>query len=82
MKEIGSPEVDFTSFEGYLAALVLVEGLMHAGRTPTREGMIKAMESFRNVKMAGFAITFTPTSHEGSRFTDLSFIGSGRKFVH
>lgn len=82
MKELGSPELDFTSFEGYLAALVLVEGLMHAGRLPTRESMITAMESFRDVRLAGYSINFTPTSHEGSRFTDLTFIAKGRKFVH
>ena len=35
----------FVSLEGFVDAMVLVEGLKRAGKDPTREGLIKALES-------------------------------------
>lgn len=33
-------------------------------------------------ELGGFNITFGPNDHEGSRFTDLSIIGPGNRFIH
>ena len=81
MKEAGHKDFDFSSMEGYLAARVLVEGLKRAGRKPTREGLTEALESLRDWDVGGFIVNYGPKNHEGSRYTDLTMIGKGGRFV-
>lgn len=81
MSEAGQKDHDFSSLEGFLAARVLVEGLRRAGRNPTRAGLVTALESLRNHDMGGFTVNYTPENHEGSRFTDLTIIGRGGRFM-
>jgi branched-chain amino acid transport system substrate-binding protein len=81
MAEAKEPDFDFSSLEGFLAAKILVEGLKRAGRNPTREGLVNALETLREFDLGGFIVNYSPTSHEGSRFTDLTIIGKGGKFI-
>jgi branched-chain amino acid transport system substrate-binding protein len=74
-------DYSFTSLEGFLSAKVLVEGLRRAGNDLTREKFITAMESMRDVDVGGYLITFTPTSHSGSRFVELTVIGKDERFL-
>jgi branched-chain amino acid transport system substrate-binding protein len=74
-------EYSFTTFEGFLAAKVLVEGLRRAGNDLTRERFITAMESFRDVDLGGFWVTFTPSNHNGSKFVELTVIGKDERFM-
>jgi hypothetical protein len=60
MKGISGPEVDFTSFEGYLAALNWWRPDARRPHAHAR-GHDQGHGVVRNVKMAGL-ITFTPTS--------------------
>lgn len=83
MRQSGQKSFDFTSMEGYLTARVLVEGLQYAGKTPTREGLINALESFKEMNFGGFTISYSNKDHMGSNFTDLSIIArGGNKFMH
>jgi ABC-type branched-subunit amino acid transport system substrate-binding protein len=82
MKEAGQTELDFSSMEGYLIAKVFVEGLKRAGRNLTREGLITALESMKDVNLGGFEISYSPRDHSGSRYTDLTIIGRDGRFVH
>jgi branched-chain amino acid transport system substrate-binding protein len=70
----------YTAMEGYVTAKVLVEGLRRAGKNPTREGLIHALESLREYDMGGFVVGFSPTNHSGSSFIDITIIGKDRKF--
>ena len=82
MTETGHKDFDFSSMEGFLAAKVFTEGLRRAGgKTLTRESFITALESMRDLNMGGFTVNYAPKSHEGSRFTDLTIIGRGGKFM-
>jgi branched-chain amino acid transport system substrate-binding protein len=74
-------DYSFTSLEGFLSAKVLVEGLRRTGSDLTREKFITAMESMRDVDVGGFLVTFTPTSHSGSRFVELTVIGKDERFL-
>lgn len=74
-------EPGFGTLEGYLAAKVMVEGLRRAGRRPDREGFVKAMESMSDYDLGGFRVEYSPESHSGSRFVDLTIISRGEKFV-
>jgi len=82
MKDLGQNEFDFSSMEGYLTARVLVEGLRRAGRALTRESLINALESMHDVNLGGFTVNYSAKDHQGSSFTDLSFVGRGGKFMH
>jgi len=74
-------DYSFTSLEGFIAAKVLVEGLRRTGTDLTREKFITAMEGMHDVDIGGFLITFTPTSHSGSRFVELTVIGKDERFL-
>jgi hypothetical protein len=60
---------------------VFAEGLRRAGKGLTRESLVTALESMRDYNMGGFTVNYSPQSHEGSRFTDLTIIGRGGKFM-
>lgn len=81
MTEAGQKEFDFSSMEGFLAAKVLTEGLRRTGKTITRESLMTALEGVRDLNMGGFTINYGPKDHEGSRYTDLTIIGRGGKFM-
>ncbi len=82
MTEAGNKDFDFSSVKGFLAAKVLSEGLRRVGgKGLTREGLITALESIRDYNMGGFTINYSAKSHEGSRYTDLTTIGRGVKFI-
>jgi ABC-type branched-subunit amino acid transport system substrate-binding protein len=66
--------------EGFLTAKVMVEGLRRAGKNLTRENLIDAMEKMQDVDLGGFFVTYSPKSHAGSKFVDLTIITRGGKF--
>ena len=81
MRAIGQQSFDVSSFEGYLAAKVLTEGLRRTGRYLTREGLIDSLETMRDYNMGGFSVNYSPTSHAGSTYSELAIIAPGGKFV-
>jgi hypothetical protein len=81
MTQSGHADFDFSSMEGFLSARILVEGLRRAGRGLTRDGLVASLETLRNFDMGGFTVNYTPESHEGSRYTDLTLISKGGRFV-
>ena len=82
MKLANSSQASFTSLEGYIAARVLVEGLRRAGKDLTRDRLIAALETLNYTDIGGFVVNFTPESHNGSVFVDLTMIGRDKSFVH
>ncbi len=58
----------FSSFEGFLIAMTVVEGLKRAGKDLTREKFVQALESLHDVDMglgSKFKLSFSPTNHDG-----------------
>jgi len=74
-------EPGFGTLEGYIAAKVTVEGLKRAGKNLNRETFTKAMESMNPHDVGGFKVSFSPESHNASRFVDLTIISKDQKFV-
>ena len=64
-----------------IAAKVLTEGLRRAGKDPTREKFVAAMESMSNYEIGGFAVRFAADNHNGSQYVDLSMIGRDGRFI-
>jgi len=73
--------VSNAGMEGYMSAKVLVEGLRRAGPDPTREKLVAALESMRNYDLGGLLIHYSPTSHAGASFVEMSIISSTGKLI-
>jgi branched-chain amino acid transport system substrate-binding protein len=74
-------ELTPSMLEGFAAAKVLVEALRRAGPEPTREKIQRALDNFKPYDLGGkLMIEFTPTSHTGLKYADLSIIGFDGKF--
>jgi ABC-type branched-subunit amino acid transport system substrate-binding protein len=74
---------DFASLEGYIAARVLIRALELAGPNPTRAGLIKSLESMRNLDLGDYQLNFSETNHNGSSFAQLTFlIGEQGAYIH
>lgn len=69
-----SAKPNYTSFEGYIAARVLVEGLRRAGKGATREKFVAALESISDLDLGGYTVSFSPKNHSGSRFADIGIV--------
>jgi ABC-type branched-subunit amino acid transport system substrate-binding protein len=83
LKEAGIDKPNFSSLEGFIAAKVFVEGLRRAGPHPTREKLIAALETINRSNFdIGFDVRFSPTSHSGSMFVEMTAITKGARFMH
>ncbi|MCU6432356.1 ABC transporter substrate-binding protein [Undibacterium sp. Jales W-56] len=71
----------YAAMEGFVAAKVMVEGLRRAGRTLTREGLIRALESMRRYDIGGVMLGYSEKDHSGSGFVELTMIGKDGKFL-
>ena len=74
-------EANFSSLEGFISAKVMVEGLRRAGKSLTRESLIRALESMDPYDVGGFKVSYSPQDHRGSRYVDLTIISRDQKFV-
>jgi ABC-type branched-subunit amino acid transport system substrate-binding protein len=77
----GHKDYNFSAMEGFLTAKVMVEALRRAGRNPTREGLVDALERMQDVDLGGFYVSYSPKNHAGSKFVDLTIIGRNGKFL-
>ena len=73
LKAAGINDFSYTSLEGYIAAKVLVEALRRGGDA-SREALVKALESLRNVDVGGFNVSFGPDNHNASTFVELTVL--------
>jgi branched-chain amino acid transport system substrate-binding protein len=64
MKAAGSPDADYTSLEGYLDAVVLVEAMRKAGPDLTRASLLTAFENLQTV-VGGVKVEYSPKNHQG-----------------
>ena len=67
-KYMPSTRPSFVSLEGFVDAMVMVEGLKKAGKEPTREGLIQAIESLHDFDMElgpQLKLNYSAKSHKG-----------------
>jgi branched-chain amino acid transport system substrate-binding protein len=79
-KQLGKKDYSFTSLESYIAAKVTVEALRRAGPKLTRAGFVQALEGMKSFDTGGYVVGFSPASHNGSSFVELTVIGHDQKF--
>lgn len=57
----------FVALEGWLVGRLFLEGLQRAGKTPTTDSVIEALESIRALDLGiGVPLTFSPSEHQAS----------------
>ena len=80
-KAKGLPGVSPAMMEGYASAKVLVEGLRRAGPKVTRESVTAALNTLNGFDLGGMKVSYSPGSHTGLGYAELSIIGADGKFV-
>ena len=73
--------VNYTSFEEFVGAKVLVEGLRRAGPNPTRAKVVKALESINNYDTGGITVSYSASNRIGSRFVEVTVVGNSGKLM-
>jgi ABC-type branched-subunit amino acid transport system substrate-binding protein len=81
-KSLGKKDYSFTSLESYIGAKVLVEAIRRAGANPTREGLLKTLDSMQNFNVGGYLVDFSPSNHNGSRYVELTAISKAGRFAY
>lgn len=72
---------NFVSLEGFVDALVLVEGLKRAGKEPTREGLIRGIESIHEMDIGlgpQLKLDYSAKDHKGFDHVILTIVRGGR----
>jgi len=77
----GKAEPSYVSLEGFIAAKVFVEGVKRAGKDLTREKLIGAMEGMHSYDTGGYAVSFGPNDHNGSKFVELTVLRRDGKIM-
>lgn len=80
-KHAPGAEINYTNFEEFLGAKVLIEGLRRAGPNPTRAGVIKALEALNPYDLGGVVVSYGPNNRIGSRFVEVTVISSSGKLL-
>lgn len=73
--------VNYTSFEEFVGAKVLVEGLRRAGPNPTRAKVVKALESMGSYDTGGITVSYSASNRIGSRFVEVTVVSSSGKLM-
>ena len=74
-------EINYTNFEQFLGAKVLVEALRRAGPAPSRAKVVKALESLQNFDLGGITLSYSPTNRIGSRYVEVTVIGRNGRLM-
>ena len=71
--------INFSSFEGYLAAKMFADGLSRAGSRITRESFIAGLEAIGRSDYGGFQVSLSNQDHVASSFVEKSMLmGDGK----
>jgi branched-chain amino acid transport system substrate-binding protein len=76
---IDAARANFSSMEGYVTAKVVIDGLQRASSANTKitpRDVAIAIQSMERVDVGGFMVAFGKNNNEGSRYVDLSIIGT------
>jgi ABC-type branched-subunit amino acid transport system substrate-binding protein len=76
-----APPISYSSFEGFVAAKLLVDGLRRAGPNLTRTNFAAAMEGLQEHDLGGMFIRFSGADHTGSDFVELTMISRDGKYI-
>ncbi|MFH1152438.1 MAG: ABC transporter substrate-binding protein [Pseudomonadota bacterium] len=70
-------DIDYSSFEGYVAGRLFCHIAQGLTAPPTRESFIAALENARSFNLGGIAMEFGPLDHQGMNQTYLILLQNG-----
>jgi len=70
------------SFEGYIAARILVEGIRRAGPNVTGPSVKAGLEKLRNFDLGGLVMNYGPADHVALRFQDIGVLRSNGRLAY
>ena len=59
----------------------MIEAIKRSGKDLTREKLVQTLEGMSNYDVGGFRVSFSPNERAGSRFVDLTVVGSGGRVL-
>lgn len=68
--------VSYSMMEGFIAAKVISQAVRSQGKSPSRKGMIAALDGMSHFDLGGHMISFSPASRSGSSRVELSIISA------
>ena len=72
-------DINYSSFEGYLAAKMFTDGLSRSGGKASRESLINGLEAIGSADYGGFQLSLSSRDHVASSFVEKSMLmGDGR----
>lgn len=74
----GGDKLGFVNFEGCITAKVMVVALEAAGKTPTRKGLVEAMQGMKSFDLGGMTLGFSADNHQASSTVFLTQIQGGK----
>ncbi len=80
-KSRGSSDFTHLGLWGHVSARMMVEALRKTGRDLTRERLMDAIESIKNMDLGNYVVEFGPDKHHGSRFADITLLNRNGKLV-
>ncbi len=80
MKAANLPEGGYPGLEGYVAARIMVEALVRAGREPTREKLLAGLRNMKQYDAGGDFVTFNDRN-VGRNFVELTLVGRDGRFL-
>jgi len=72
-----SARIGGSSFEGWINAQVMLEGLRRAGKDLTRESLRAGLAGLQRFDLGGFMINYAKEPFVGSRYIDMAIFGAG-----
>ena len=81
MQGVKSTNCSCYGIEAYITAKVMVEAIKRSGKDLTREKLVQTLEGMSNFDLGGFRVSFTANERAGSRFVDLTVVGSGGRVL-
>lgn len=74
-----SVNINYSSFEGYLAAKMFADGLSRAGSRVSRESLVSGLEAIGRSDYGGFQVSLSSQDHVASSFVEQSMLmGDGK----
>ena len=82
MKQYAPNEpLSFSTLEGFVVGKITVEALKRASPKPTREKVLKALNSMGELDLGGVYVNYTPKARNGWGGVDLTVIGANGKLL-
>ena len=82
MKQYAPDEpLSFSTLEGFVVGKITVEALKRAGPKPTREKVLKALNSMGELDLGGVYVNYSPKARNGWGAVDLTVIGANGKLL-